>query len=85
MCLHSRFLAYLLVNMGQLSRGYHKPQERLVEVHEDLAGDLGEVLHGDVQEGDALTGGQGGELGHQPSDQLGLPAGQGNTSVTPKT
>ena len=71
--------------MGQLSSGYHQPEERLVEVGEHLAGDLGEVLHGDVQQGDALTGGQGGQLGHQPPHNLGLPARHGNYAVTPTT
>ena len=82
LCLHTGFLAYLLVNMGQLSRGYHQPEERLVEVGEDLAGDLGEVLHGDVQQGDALVGGQGGQLGHQPPQHLGLSAQHRNNAVT---
>ena len=82
MCLHTGFLAYLLVNMGQLSSGYHQPEERLVEVHEDLARDLGEVLHGDVQKGDALAGGEDGELRHQPSHHLGLLARHGDNAVT---
>ena len=82
MCLHKGFLAYLLVNMCQLSSGYHQPEERLVEVHEDLARDLGEVLHGDVQQGDALAGGEDGELRHQPPHHLGLLAGHGDTAVT---
>ena len=82
LCLHKGFLAYLLVNMGQLSSGYHQPEEGLVEVHEDLARDLGEVLHGDVQQGDALTGGEDGELRHQPPHHLGLLAGHRDTAVT---
>ena len=68
--------------MCQLSSGYHQPEERLVEVHEDLAGDLGEVLHGDVQQGDALTGGEDRELRHQPPHHLGLLARHGDTAVT---
>ena len=80
--LHTGFLAYLLVNMGQLSSGYHQPEERLVEVHEDLAGDLGEVLHRDVQQSDALAGGEDGELRHQPSHHLGLLTRHGDTAVT---
>ena len=37
-----------------------------IQVHEDLAWDLCEILHGYVKQGDALTGGEGGQLGHQP-------------------
>ena len=84
-CLHKGFLAYLLVNMGQFSCGYHQPQQRLVEVHEDLARELGEVLHRNVQQGDALTGGEDGELGHESPDHLGLPTRHGDTAVTPAT
>ena len=83
MCLHNGFLAYLLVNMCQLSSGYHQPEERLVEVHEDLAWDeVGEVLHDDVQQGDALTGREDGDLRQQPPHLLGLLARHRDTAAT---
>ena len=69
--------------MCQLSSGYHQPEERLVEVHEDLAWDeVGEVLHDDVQQGDALTGREDGDLRQQPPHLLGLLARHRDTAAT---